>query len=187
MKPGPTLRIFAGFAVLALVFAIKAPLAAAQTADSAAISNLLTQAQHHAMLLDDDAATLESFTRSKISWKTHAGQLEVMKEHVNNLGKLTQQLTDLRSEGSPWQQEAIDQIDPLLRQMADHLTATINHLNENQNRVHMQAFRDYVQGNYELASRTHETIRDLVAYDQAKSKAQVLEQKLELPATNESQ
>ena len=187
MKTGSVLRISAGLAVFALLLAIRVPFAVAQNSDSAKISQLFSEAEHHAVLLDDDAATLESFTRSKISWRTHGSQLELIKTHVNNLGKLTAQLNDLRSEGSPWQQQAIDQINPLLQEMADHLTATINHLNENQNRVHMPAYQDYAHGNYELASRISQMIKDFVEYDQAKAKSQSLEQKLELPPTSSGQ
>lgn len=185
MKTGSVLRISAGLAVFALLLAIRVPFAVAQNSDSAKISQLFSEAEHHAVLLDDDAATLESFTRSKVGWQTHGSQLESIKTHVNNLGKVTAQLNDLRSEGSPWQQQAIDQLNPLLQEMADHLTATINHLNENQNRVHMPAYQDYAHGNYELASRISQMIKDFVEYDQAKAKSQSLGQKLELPAANE--
>jgi len=185
MKTRSILRISLGLAVVALFLVIKGPVAVAQNADSANISSLLLEAQHHATLLDDDAATLQSYTRSKLNWKTHAQQLESMKTHVNNLGKVTAKLNDLRSEGSPWQQQAIDQINPLLQDMADHLTATINHLNENQGRVHMPAYQDYARGNYELASQTSQLIKDYVNYDKAKSKSQSLEQKLEAPVQNE--
>lgn len=185
MKTGSVLRISAGLAVFALLLAIRVPFAVAQNADSAEISSLLSEAQHHAALLDDDADQLVSYTRSKLHWESHAQQLESMKTHVNNLGNVTAQLNNLRSEGSPWQQQAIDQINPLLQEMANHLTATINHLNENQSRVHMPAYQDYAHGNYELASRISQMIKDFVEYDQAMAKSQSLEQKLELPAANE--
>jgi hypothetical protein len=185
MKTRLILRISVGLAVVVLLLVIKGPAAVAQNADSAEISNLLSKAQHHATLLDNDADKLVGYTRSNLNWKSHAEQLESMKTHVNNLGKITAQLNDLRSEGSPWQQEAIDQINPLLQQMADHLTATINHLNENRNRVNMPAYQDYARGNYELASRTSELIKDYVNYDKAKSQSLALEQKLELPVKNE--
>ena len=185
MKPGSILRISGALAALALMLALNVPFVAAQTADSKQISSLLSEAQHHADLAEDDASTLQGFTRSKLSWQTHGKQLELMKAHVNDLGKVTKQLNDLRSEGSPWQQEAIDQINPLLQDMADHLTATMNHLNENQNRVHMPAYQDYVHGNHELANKTVQAIKDFVDYDKAKSQSQALEQKLELPAVNE--
>jgi len=168
-------------AVLALALASGTSIGFAQTADSEQISNLLKQAKSHAVLAEHDAATLESYTRSKVSWELHGRQLSRIKEHVNELGQLNKQLSDLRAEGSPWQQVAIDQIDRRLREMANLLTATINQLNHNPSQVHMQAYRDYVKANCELTSRIAKMIEDFVDYDEAKSKAESLEQKLELP------
>ena len=185
MKTRLILRISIGLAIAALFLVIKGPVAVAQNADSAEISSLLSEAQHHAALLDDDADQLVGYTRSKLNWKSHAQQLESMKTHVNNIGKIAAQLKDLRSEGSMWQQQAIDQIHPLLQEMADHLTATINHVNENQQQVHMPTYEDYARGNHELASQASQLIKDYVNYDKAKAKSQALEQKLELPVQNE--
>jgi phosphatidylserine/phosphatidylglycerophosphate/cardiolipin synthase-like enzyme len=185
MKTASILRISLGLAVVALFLVIKGPVAVAQNADSAEISSLLSDAQHHAVLLDDDASTLQSYTRSKLHWQSHAQQLEAMKTHVNNLGKISAQLSDLRSEGSPWQQQAIDHINPLLKEMADHLTATINHLNDHQSQIHMPAYQDYARGNYELASRISELINDYVNYDKARSQSMAFEQKLQMPVENE--
>lgn len=173
--------IFSSFAVAGLLLAIGSPMLTAQSLDSEEISKLLSTARTHAVLAEDDAATLESFTKSKLAWRTHAIKLEAMKEHVNDLGRVTKQMADLRSQGSPWQQEAIDQTTPLLRNMANHLTATINHLNDNQARVHMPPYIEYARTNRELAARTAEVIKDFVEYDEAKATADSLEHSLELP------
>jgi hypothetical protein len=187
MKSRWMFRISGGLATLALLLAIGSPFMAAQTTDSAAISKLLSEAKSDAVLAEDHAATLESYTHSQLAWQTHASALESMKEHVNNLGKVVKQLNDLRAEGSPWQQEAIDRINPLLRNMADQLTATINHLNDNKGRIQMQAYRDYTHANYDLAARTATVISDFMEYGKAKATAESLEQKLELPAPGGSE
>ena len=174
-------------AALALTFAFGARIMRAQSADSEEISKLLVQAKVHAAELEDDAADLDSITRSKLSWKQHANKLERMREHINSLGQVSKQLNEKRSEGSPWQQKAIDQIDPLLREMAINLSATINHLNEQQSQVHMPAYREYVHSNYELASKTARLIRDFVDYDEAKSQTEAFESKLAPPASAKSE
>ncbi len=177
------LRIFGGVAGLALLLMVCSPFLKAQNADSEQISKLFTDARSYALTAETDADRLDSYTRSSLAWQTHSQQLNLMKEDVNNLGKVHKQLSDLRSEGSTWQQEAIDRIEPLLRDMADNLTATINHLNEHKNQVNMQPYRDYAHANYELASRTATLISDIVEYDQAKSRSESLEKALELPAS----
>lgn len=185
MKIQSMIRNFS-LAALALALATGTSIGFAQNADSEQISNLLKQAKSHAVLAEDDAAKLESYTRSKSSWQSHAAQLQRIREHINELGQLNKQLSDSRAGGSPWQQTAIDQIDLRLREIAHLLTVTINHLNDNPSQVHMQAYRDYVKANCELTSRIAKMIDDFVDYDEAKSKAESLEQKLELPAVASS-
>jgi hypothetical protein len=168
-----------GLAAIALFMAMASPFMMAQTADSKKISALFTDAKGLAALAEDHAATLETFTRSRLAWTSHAVELNAMKEHVNDLGKVSQQLSDQRDLGSPWQQEAIGQIDPLLRDMADQLSTTINHLNDNHSRTELAMYRDYLQANHDLASRTTELMNDIVEYDRSNSKARAIEQKLE--------
>ena len=86
---------------LALALATGTSIGVAQTADSEQISNLLKQAKSHAVLAEDDAAQLESYTRSNVSWQLHAEQLQRIREHVNELGQLNRQLSDSRAERSP--------------------------------------------------------------------------------------
>jgi hypothetical protein len=186
MKLRSVLRNSASLAALAMFFVLASPFVAAQSADSKPdskeISNLLLEAKSHAVLVADDAAILESYTRTRsgVSWQAHSAKLAAMADHVNALGAVNKQLRDLNSEGSPWQKAAIGRIDPLLRDMAAQLTLTIKHLNAHQSKVHLQPYRDYVQASYERASRTAQMISDFVEYDRATSKADALEQKLEL-------
>jgi hypothetical protein len=102
-----------------------------------------------------------------MSWQLHAEQLQRIREHVDELGQLNKQLSDPRAEGSPWQQTAIDPVDPRLQEMADLLTVTINHLNDNPSQAHLPAFRDYGKVNCELRSRIAEKIDDFVDYEGA--------------------
>lgn len=174
-------RIAMSLALLGSTLSIGSASASAQTNDSEKISKLFAEAKSYAAQARDDAATLNAYTLSKVSWQSHAGRLNTIKVHVNNLGKVLSQLHQARPEGSAWQQHAIDDITPFLQGMADHLTAAINHLNENPSQVHMKAYQDYARSNYLLTSKTYDVIRDLVDYDEAKSTADSLEQKLSLP------
>lgn len=152
----------------------------AQTPDSPAIAKLMAEAESNARLVSNDADTLESFTRSRMSWQSHAHQLEIMRAHVNDLVGDVNQLNNMRGEGSEWQQEAIDRVTPLMQSMTSHLTTTIEHLQNNQNRVHLKPYVDYARGNRELAERTLSVIEDYVDYAEAKTKADSLEKKLEI-------
>lgn len=152
--------------------------AGAQTPDSEKFSQLLQDARQHAYNAEHDAETLYGYTQSRVNWQAHSHQLNRIRDHVNALGKVARDLSDARAEASPWQQDAIDNINPALRELADHLTATITHLNDNPERVHLAAFKDYAQGNYELAQKLRTLINDYADYAKAKGRADALEQKL---------
>jgi hypothetical protein len=181
MKSRRITHIARAFAIVAFITAMSSPIVRAQSNDSAAISKLLSEAKSHAVQAEEHAATLKSYTTSGLSWESHASQLNAMRLHINDLGRVAKELNDARSEGSPWQQVAIDRINPLLREMADQLTVTIKHLDAHKDQISMQQYRDYTAANYELSNRTAAMISDLVEYGKAKSKAESLERKLELP------
>ena len=179
MKLMRSLCTMAGAALLTLL----APAGVgAQNPDSAAISQLLEQVKSHVVQADDDAGTLATFTRSKTHWRTHAAQLEVIRGHVNNLIDDSNQMISMRDEGSQWQQETIDRIGLLLPEISAHMTATIHHLKENQDRTHMKPFREMVLNNEKLIHNAREIISDFVDYGEAKTKADALEKELQLPA-----
>jgi hypothetical protein len=155
----------------------------AQNPDSTEINDLLKEVKTHAVLAEDDALTLESYTRSKVSFRSHATRLNQMKEHANEMIDEFNRLGTLRASGSPWQQEAIDRINPLLNDMATHLTATINHLNDNQGRIGMPPYKEYVKANRELMTKTARLISDVVDYGETKAESESLEKALDLPTT----
>ncbi len=174
-------RILTGIAGLGLVLLIASPSVFAQKDDSEEINNLLLKAKTYALRAADDSAILDSFTRSSLDFRSHAVKLNKIRDDFNEVGKLAKQMSEASSEGSPWQQEAVRNIYPLLQSMADNLTSCIDHLNKNQTQIHMPAYQDYVHANFEYASRTSEMINDYVDYQKAKSRSLDLEQKLELP------
>jgi hypothetical protein len=169
-----------GALLVAGCLAIPTALQATEPGDSAEITKLFTDAKAEAVQLKDDAEDMESFVKSKLSWESHARKVELIKEHINNAGKLLAKLQDAAPTGSPWQQTAIQQIDPLLRELAANTEATINHLNENRANIHFTQFKDYVKANYDLAMDLEALIRDFVNYGEAKDKTERLGKKLDV-------
>ena len=159
---------------------IPTELKAIEPGGSAEITKLLADAKAEAVQLKDDAEDLESLVKSKLSWESYARKVEMIKEHINNTGKLLTKLQDAQVTGAPWQQTAIQQIDPLLRELAANTEATINHLNENRANIHFAQFKDYVRANYELAMDLEALIRDFVNYGEAKDKIERLGKRLDV-------
>src|ERR1017187_8100735 len=127
--------VTASLPIMALIAAayIATPLTvvAAENGDSPEVTSLLADAKAEAVELKTDAGDMDSFTRSNLSWASYATKAEMIKEHVNNSGKLLGKLQEAEAIASPWQQTAIRRIEPLLREIAANTEATINHLNEN--------------------------------------------------------
>lgn len=168
--------------VAIMLFLAPVGMLAAQQADSAAISKLLPEVKLHAANAERDADTLESYTRNTLNWESHAAQIHMIRQHVNDLIQDSNELSRLRPEGSPWQQQAIDHINKLLPQISTHLSAMINHLSENQRSVNSPKFRDYLRTNYKLIHTAHEAIDNWADYNEVKWKANALEQQLQVAA-----
>jgi hypothetical protein len=173
-------RIPAFLAPLLVAGYLVVPATATETGDAPEITKLLSDAKAEAVELKYDSEAMESFTKSRLSWETYATQVERIKEHVNKTGKLLTKLKDVEAVGSPWQRTAINRIEPLLRELADNMEATINHLNQNQSKVHFTDFKDYVKANCELATDLEALIRDFVNYGEAQEKFERLKLELEI-------
>lgn len=181
----PKARYALGVALLVAAFLYLLPTLQAANKpvpDSPAVSNLLAQAKTRAIQLRNDADLMHKFALSNLAWESHAAQISTIKDHVNNLGKTLQELSNARHVGSPWQQDAIDRITPLAREMASNIESTIKYINNNQSRVHMPEFRDLLSANYDVSSQLAELIGDYVAYGKSKAKYERLGASLEIPS-----
>ena len=184
MKSHRTIRTIGPVTLTLLAAGYLAIPVAVRAADSAEVTKLPADAKAEAVELKADSADMERFTRSKSSWESYENKLEMIKGHVNNAGKLLAKLKDAETAGSPWQQTAIKRIEPLLKEVADNTTATINHLSDNKNRVYIPEFQDLVKANYEVTTDLEALIRDFVNHGHAKDKFERLSSKLEIHKRN---
>ncbi len=132
-------------------FALLVPAAvafAAQTPDSASISKLFQQAKDHAAQANEDISFLDSSRYSGLSAQSHALYLQMVKEHAANLFNDYYQLQALREKGTLQQREAIDRLDPLIREMGTSLINTLRSLNANPTLVHMPSYRNRIHSDY---------------------------------------
>lgn len=139
--------------------------------DSAQASKLLQQARTSAVQLKNDSAQMEAFSSNRASWESHARQINQIKEHINNSGKILADLHDQRDSAEPWQQEAIDRITPLLKDLASNTESIIDHLNDRQATWHPE-YTSYLKSNAEMAADLSNLIRDYLDYGEAKARAE---------------
>src|SRR5215469_6131197 len=140
------------------------------TAAAADVTALFQQARSLAVQLNRDAATMESFTRSNLSWQTHSGQITTIKEHINKAGSILSQMQAARADAKPWHQDAIDGITPALKELASNTESIINHLNETPQQLKDPTYVRYLQSNAKLASDLSAAVGNVVDYDNTKTK-----------------
>lgn len=100
--------------------------------------------------------------------------------YVNDLGQLFEKMEAVRDSASPWQQQAIDRMIPLMKDLASNTTAAINHLNENKLRPTGGNYPEYLKENAETAHELSNMISSFVQYGQTRAKLEKLEQRLEI-------
>ena len=146
MKPLNTFIAMLGATALALV--MPATLAAAQAPDSTSIAKLLQQAKVHAALANEDASFLDAHDQSNLDPQMNSQYLRQVREHASDLLQDYYQLQKVRDQGTAQQREAIDRLDPLLREMATSLTNTLQAFNEHPARSNMPYFRDRIHADW---------------------------------------
>jgi hypothetical protein len=148
--------------------------------ESDQLTQLLGEARMEAGQLAKDADETESLIRSDVSWQTHAVMLDGVKEHVNNMARIIDKLTAARSSGSELQEQAVDRILPLLKELAANTTAAINWLNQNKTRPIAEPYTQYLRANSETAHQLESTVSSLFEYEKTMNKMGELKNKLEV-------
>lgn len=147
--------------------------------DSKEVSQLLSEMKLKAHELELDAVEMETFSRSRLSETSHAAQLNLIGEHINKAGELLRRLHDARDRGSAWQQKAIDEIHPLLKELADNTESAMKIFNEKKPRADMSPeYREYLKDNRGMASELAALITDYVDYGFHKSHFERLGEKV---------
>ena len=148
---------------------------------NAEVAAQLDAAKDEAFELARDADDMTSLLRNDVSWQSHADMLSRIKDHVNNMGKILEKLQSERDEASPWQQQAIDRMVPLLKEIANNTTAAIEHLNKNQLRPVSGDYKDYLLQNAETAHQLADMISSYEKYGRTRTKLEELQDKIEAP------
>jgi len=162
-------------------FAISSAIRAGGVPDSEQVNRLLSDVKTQAFELKEDAANMEAFSRSNMSWESQAMAVAQMRDHINEAGRQLKKLEEARATASPWQATAIDRIRPLLKQLASETSAVIERINGNQGRIHTGDYQEYLEANADSADQLAQLIADFVNYGRTKDRQERMTNKLELP------
>lgn len=157
MNPLINVKALWRISVLALLLPISCAFAA-QTPDSASISKLFQQARDHASLANDDIEVLDSGRYSHYSPQMHALYLQNVKEHAAHLFRDYYQLQILRDKGTPQQREAVDRLEPFIKDMARSLTNTLQTFNAHPSLVQMPPYRNSIHSDWQRINAVYEQL-----------------------------
>ncbi len=145
---------------------------------AAALTTLFQEARTTATQLRADALTMETYTRSNMSWQSHAAQISEIKQHINKAGSILSDMQAARADAKPWHQDSIDRITPVLKELASNTEAVINHINAAPKQLQFPDYQSYLKDNAELATDLSKIVGDTVDSDNVRTRIEALQAKL---------
>jgi len=165
---------------LIIVSAFTSSLTAYQSREeNAQLQQLLTNASDEAFELAIDATNTQMLILNDDNWVNHALMLAKVKAHVDTLALIIEKLAKTQKSGSALQEQAVERMLPLVKQLSANTTAAINYLNQNKSRPTSSAYTQYLEKNAETAKQLSSMISSLVDYERSMTEIEKLRSKLE--------
>ncbi|HZT70017.1 MAG TPA: hypothetical protein VFC10_09780 [Terriglobia bacterium] len=144
-------------------------------------SELLKEVRSLSAQLADDAHELAMYaSRNQLHWRSHAFQLNQIRDHINAMGEKLERLQEVRGMLAPWQQKAVDRVVPNAQELAAHTEAAIAFLNEQQERLWMSAYVDRIRAVTDHAEEIKSSVTAFLDYAKASDRLRGLESQLEI-------
>lgn len=143
---------------------------------SAQLTELLWDARDEAAQLASDADQMLILSDS--NWLTHDLMLHRIQGHVDDMALIVRKLNETQKSGSDIQQQAVEQMLPLVRELSENTTAAIHYLNQNKSRPPSDTYRQYLQKNADTARELSSMVSSLVDYEQSMEDIAALRRKL---------
>ena len=133
------------------------------------IDDMLAQFESKAIETRRDAAMLESKRRNRqLSWQTHIDKLSVMKQHVNEMGKMLTELEGMKPKATLFQEKAIEAARPHLEDLAQRVQKAITWVNEDRNSISKAEYRDNLDGIWNDADQLYRNVDTIIDYHEAR-------------------
>ena len=133
------------------------------------IDDMLAAFESKAIETRRDAAMLESKRRNRqLSWQTHADKLSVMKEHINEMGKMLAELEGMKPKATLFQEKAIEAARPPLEDMARRVGNALNWLNEDRRSIAKAEYRDNLHGIWVSSDALYRDVDTVIDYHEAR-------------------
>jgi thiaminase len=107
--------------------------------------------------------------------------LAKVKGHVDNLALIIEKLSKTQKSGSELQNQAVEQMLPLVKQLSANTTAALNYLKQSKTRPISDTYTRYLEKNAETAHQLSSIISSLIDYEKSMTEIEKLKSKLEAP------
>lgn len=132
------------------------------------IDDMLARFESRAIEARREAEFLESGRRQSWSWQTHVSYLNLLKDHVNEMGKMLAKLEASKSQATLFQERAIEAARPHLEDMAQRVEKAIHSLNEDRRNVVQAEYKDNLHGLWVSSDRLYKDVDTITDYHQAR-------------------
>jgi hypothetical protein len=153
----------------------------AGTDENPQLTQLLADANDEAFELARDATDTQMLIRTDENWVDHALMLAKVKGHVDNLALIIEKLSKAQKSGSDLQEQAVEQMLPLVKQLSANTTAALNYLKQSKTRPTSETYTRYLEKNAETAHQLSSMISSLIDYEKSMTEIEQLRSKLEAP------
>jgi hypothetical protein len=137
------------------------------------LTQLLSDASDEAFELANDANETQALILNDTNWVTHALMLAKVKGHVDNMALIIEKLSKTQKSGSELQEQAVERMLPLVKELSVNTMAAINYLNQNKD-----PYTQYLNKNAETARQLSSMISSLREYQKSMAEIEKLRSKL---------
>ncbi len=146
-------------------------------------AELLSDIRENAAALSKDAGALQVWSLGNaLTWESHATELQIIRDDVNVMGKELAKLEEIRGSAAPWEQQAIDRTEPLLRELAANTKNAIQFVNDNRDRLYAPEYHNMVSNLFNESTKLRQSVRDFERLEKTRQHESQLEQTLGMKA-----
>lgn len=133
------------------------------------IGDMLAAFESKAIETRNDAAILETKRRNRqLNWQTHANQLNVMRDHINEMGKMLAELEGMKSKATLFQEKAIEAARPYLEDLVKRVEKAINWVNGDRNSIFKAEYKDNLHGIWVSSDALYRDVDTVIDYHEAR-------------------
>lgn len=125
---------------------------------SSEASELLRQVKSNAIHLTREAAVYQSYAHGGISRESHYLRANLVRDHINTMGKQLTRLQEIRHESAPWQRQAIDDVVPMAADLAAETEAAIQHLNDGSKPLWLPSYTDRLHAIFDQSDQVKDAV-----------------------------